>query len=353
MNTKKVIAALYSVSNGISTGTTMGWPLYKKTRSLAIGITTAAISSTIDSYNSYAFQGQSIINKPNDNDDEDYLPESSPSCTTTTLQILYTLFATAKTYADRYFLFTVLIDLFSLSVSSPVFYTVLAADVLIKQSFDMTNVLYEANEMIQKKIDRTKGTPFYRNLFNPIASSCKRTFFTALGSLEHTLGDDLLPLLAFIPQAVIRDFAENKNPRNIALISLFTIIGAALITLVFIQTYLFEGGHTQQHLANAEEAEETEPLSSTMYSILDKSLLLMGPFHGAAAAMPVYVTLKEMLTDPTKSLICSLTATIFTFINVTIGTCLSEVRESREKLREMASNEAYRQFSVNPTNHRV
>lgn len=353
---KKTLALSYSAANGISTGVTMGYSVYSQSKNRLGTLITAIIGTVISGYSSYAFNGKSIMNSAKDELEYDHahannLPyalmedESQPENSYSTLlaQSLFTTFALSKTIANRYFLLSTILNLFSdeFQMEKSAFITILTIDILIKQLFDMSNELYESNEKIADSLDNYTPTskPFYKSLFIPIAGPKAKKTFNVIGSLEHALIDDMLPWIGFIPPCAIKYLAENKDKLNI-LLGISALPAFVITSIVFLQTYYFEGAHTEKHLAeingDTPPRAENNLLPLKLLNTLQSMLLLMGPFHGTAAALPVYIILNEIFNlEADKFNIQSLIPTLLIFCAVTAGTHYSEVKEAREKIEEM------------------
>jgi hypothetical protein len=202
----------------------------------------------------------------------------------------------------------------------------------------MSHEVYECNEKLGEWVNSDETSPFYVSMFKPISGPLARKAFSAVGALEHTLVDDLLPWVGFIPKSAIIYLNENEKARNIVL-GASAVPTLVLLGLVMIQTYFFEGAHTEKHLAKI-SGEDTPNQNHTSWPLsllktLQKMLLLMGPFHGSAAALPVYTTLNEMFSLSTDEFnVSSFIPTMMTFVLVTLGMHYSEVRESTEQLQE-------------------
>ena len=64
------------------------------------------------------------------------------------------------------------------------------------------------------------------------------------GSAEHTLVDDLAPWVALLPEEAVL-FLRLNTSLLITVGAIAGVIGAPLAILIFYQTYLFEGKHTE------------------------------------------------------------------------------------------------------------
>lgn len=370
-----LLAVLYSLINGVSTATTIGYSLYDKygdERYAGPAILTASIAVFVaDTIASYSFQGQSILKQPentggpeyseidispptpidflgngeefelNLDPNKSYKPLLSPEkpqtytdyepkngCVNSSLmkQLGYTLILDCtKNFANRYFFLSALCE--SFPQLTPSFWYVLTPLFLLKQLFVMSNETYESNQILGNQ-----KNPFYSCIFKPIAKSKKAVkFFCIIGSLDHAVCDDIIPGVVLFPT-------------NIATNGVFIGFAAIISFIVCLQTYLFEGKHTEMHLASLINPNINHKLESKIQNhrfspnfvtrLIKDMLILMGPLHGIATAAPLYLVLRKLITDDITSrwvsgIIFGLAALIGT-----IGTHFSEVREAKKELTE-------------------
>jgi hypothetical protein len=350
----RVIAWSYSLSSGLATAGSLGYSLYKLSENVVIGAVGAAIGFIVDSVAAYGFQGRAILGEPETETGQSYVlvtENRSRTLASVTAQLLYTTFSTAKNYGQRYFMLNELLQLFAAELSEGATQGIVVTAVILKQLFDMSNEQYEANELLAEHIDPDKVStvPCYMPLFKPISGPKMRKGFIIVGCLDHTINDDLMPWLGFFPQKLIQILSEDKNYQKLA-IGIGCGLSLPLVTLVFLQTYLFEGKHAEEHLAQLNEAAATdnEPrsISPLLAKILEKSFWLMALLHGASDAMPVYLITNELLAvnlneldQDWPKLTAAIALTLAVFASKSLGTAYSEVKEAAEELHRMSNQE--------------
>ncbi|MAZ78074.1 MAG: hypothetical protein CMF39_05295 [Legionellaceae bacterium] len=294
--------------------------------------TAVAITGCIEFYESYAFQGQSIIRgMSTDAEESDEIADEKKPCRAGVFQSIYFLCNMLTTFINRYFLLVATQNLYELELSRTYFWSILAVDLFIKQSFAMSNEIYEAYEIIANNAGYK--TPFYASMYYPVATKRAREIFTLIGSIEHVLIDDLLGLALLMPKKAIHYLAKHFMAKMIAIAAGITV-GLPLTTILLMQVYLFEGKHSRDHLANLigeqDSFNDNFKLTPCRAGTLKVATNLMAPLHGIASAISVYFALWD------DNEIMSATLASAVFCCVALGVYLSEVREGKEALDEMA-----------------
>lgn len=344
------LSVYYSLCQGASTAASVGYSVYDKTQNVVVSSCAAVAALTADTIAPYYFQGRSIRQSNDKNlniQDYEFIPDiEAPSikklCTSTasiSAQLAYASLDMGKNFANRYFLLLVLFKLFQNNPATPSFWIVLIIDWLIKESFNLSNETYETQEEIAQRIEGQGAKPFYKNLFAPLTNSRALTLFKIVGSVEHVAMDDLAPWLALVPPEAMEYLKENPDI-SAAVISIATVVGIPLAALIFLQTYLFEGQHTENHLKEIQkEFEDTNSIHipQKLLTVLKKTINIMGPIHGIATAAPVQITLRNLIAEPYIKWPVSILAGLFTFIGTAVGVHLSEVREAKVILSRNAS----------------
>lgn len=347
------LSAYYSLSQGVSTAASVGYSVYNSTEDPELSGSVALAALVADSIASYYFQGASIrragMAYPNHGDYELINDDNQPRRTVCTsaasigAQMAYASLDIGKNFANRYFLLLVIFNLFALDPASPVFWVMLVLDMLLKESFNLTNEAYEVEEEIAKKIEGKEAKPFYRNIFSPLAHSQKAvTFFKIVGCVEHVVVDDLAPWLALFPPEAAKYLMQHTGVKT-AVIAVATSIGIPLALLIFLQTFLFEGEHTETHLKEIHnELQNTTRwhLPQKLAALLKTTINIMGPIHGMATAAPIQITLRELIANPDIKWPVSIVAGLIAFCGTAIGVHLSEVREAKEILENLSSSDS-------------
>jgi hypothetical protein len=323
-------AIFYSASQALSASCDVLYSVRREKWSAMEIAASAATAGLIEFFESYAFQGQSIINS--ETDDEISKSETPRPCLSAMAQFIYFILNMATTFANRYFLLVATQDLYEIELSDTYFWSILATDLLIKQAFAMSNEVYEAYEIIAKKTGYDK--PFYASMYCPASGKRAREIFSLIGSLEHVIVDDLLGLALLLPKKAINYIAE-----QLLLKIALAIISILMSIPLIMQAYLFEGGHTREHLAQLIGEEDTFndniKLTPCRARLLKGATNMMAPLHGIASAVSVYFALWS--DNP----IASIALACMVFAGVGYGVYSSEVREAKESLDEMARNDEF------------
>ncbi len=335
---ERVLRVGYSLASGLATGILFAFSIHEVSENIPASLVVAGLGFFVDGFAAYNFQGKSICKSEQDDCGDKYqlFPNARDSTFSIVLQSAYLLLNLSKNFANRYFFLLTLCDLFSLEDegTANAKWVVLGFDLLIKQLFDLTNETWESAGAIAEKIDG-REKPIYAGIFTPLSGPKMRKTISVVGSLEHALCDDLIPWLALLPKEAIHYLAKNSYVRNWVL-SVSAFIGIPLALLVFVQTYLFEGRHTEINLANLKEETVSEHLSLPNWALdfLEKSINIMGPLHGAAAGVPVFKGLNTWIKDNQLKWPVSVTLGGLTFLATALGTDRSEVKEARQIIHD-------------------
>lgn len=350
---KKNLSVIYSIAQGLTTAANVGYSIFHKTKNAIAALVSAGLAFIIDAIAAYIFQGAAIRDERSEA--EAVLPTTTETAheqtllldqslakksrnlalTSNTTQSLYIALDISKNYASRYFLLTVLQNVMSVELPSQVFYAVIIADLLLKQSFSLTNETYEVCEEIITRIEGKEKPPFYQPIFYPL-QRCPRAIqaFKVAGSLEHVIVDDIAPWFAFLPPDSVALIQSNPGVAY-AIISLSAVIGVPLAILIFLQTYLFEGAHTEQHLKLIQDDlvnSNVDNLPLRLRAILAKTINIMGPVHGLSAAASVFVSLRDLIENPWAKWPTATIASIYTFLATSAGVHESEIKEAKMAL---------------------
>lgn len=323
---------IYSLAQALSAACDAYYSLQQKQYEPWEKATAVAITGCIEFYESYAFQGQSIIRGMHtDAEESDEIADEKKPCRAGVFQSTYFLCNMATTFVNRYFLLVATQNLYEFELSRTYFWSILAVDLFIKQSFAMSNEVYEAYEIIANNAGYK--TPFYASMYYPVATKRAREFFTLIGSIEHVLIDDLLGLVLLLPKKAIHYLAKHFMAKMIA-IATGIAVGLPLTTILLMQVYLFEGKHSRDHLANLigekDSFNDNFKLTPCRAGTLKAATNLMAPLHGIASSISIYFALWN------DNEIMSATLASVVFCCVTLGVYLSEVREGKRALDEMA-----------------
>ena len=322
-------AILYSASQALSSACDVLYSTRREGYRLSAIVATSALAGCIEFFESYAFQGQSIIRAGTD-DEEITTAKTQWPYLAMISQLIYFMLNMAITFANRYFLLVAAQDLYELQLRNAWFWSILAIDLVVKQSFAMSNEIYEAYEIFAKKTGYDK--PCYASMYRPVASKGAREIFSLVGSLEHVFIDDLLGLVLLLPKKAIHYLAQHFTAKIAAIIS-GIIVGLPLTGVLLMQAYLFEGAHSRDHLASLIDEEDNFTQSVNITPCRARALKfatnIMAPLHGIASAISVYFALWE--DNPIASLLLA----CLVFMGVTYGVYESEVREGKEALNEM------------------
>lgn len=327
-------AVLYSSCQALSVACDTLYGIRQKIKeSWALGAL-SALGACIEFYASYAFEGQSMIRAASGETDPEISATKKPLYAISG-QIFYFLCNMTAVLANRYFLLTAMQDQYTFELSTTCFWSILSIDMFIKQAFAMSNESYEAHEIIANKSGYEK--PFYACMYRPLANKRAREIFSFIGSLEHVLVDDLLGILLLLPKKAI-EFIKTHLIAKIVTAIVSLAVGIPLTGILLMQAFLFEGGHTRQHLAKLINKEDTFTENTKLTPCRAKSLKLasniMAPLHGIASAISVYFALS------TYGLPLSLSLASIVLIGVSKGVYDSEVREAKAEIEKMAEQSA-------------
>ncbi len=373
-----VIAWWYSVSQGLFTGFSTFTSMVVASKNFTVSLIAGVIALIADTIASYFFQGKAIqqsdtdrklyteIKDPNQetalliNKDQKretaFVPSRRSTFVSTTAQLGYMTLDASKTIANRYFLLFTLYNLFNdnenyednNNLTMNLISLFLLISIMIKQTFNMSNETWEATKAIAEHIthDATQE-PFYHKVFLPLSKSQNSSlFFTFIGSIDHTLWDDLAPWVVLLPKEAIQYLALHK-PVQYTIIALAGIIGFPLAVLVFFQTYLFEGKHTLENLKTIhfelartnsieipQKVGEIFKIPLQLAKVLRATITIMSPIHGLATSVPVFVTLRNLIKNPDAKWTVSTVSGLFTLLGTAIGHYKSEVKEAKMELDE-------------------
>jgi hypothetical protein len=362
----------YTASQALSVAAATASDLYKF--GMPTSITIATISASLEGLKAYNFQGASI--QESDVTSPDYIIINVEQSETTPLlqktyyeswqhyftEIGLNTVSASFTIANRYFLVTSLFGLFGLPLSASVIWPIILSDTAFKMLFDLTNELYETNAALATLMNNGVGAkPIYAGwrIFRSIAGSAvARDTLAIIGTLEHSIVDDILPWLLFVPQSSITKLAnayKNFNAAS-ALMQAFAvltpIVGGFIALLIIFQTMTYETEHSFEAYASilnqkagwVKSLFARVPLNKGFLSFLQYAAWLMPFCHGAAAAAPVYSWMKKLFSlendgvfsQPSmRNILTSIgtvITTLFTFSGTAIGHYHSEFRESQELL---------------------
>lgn len=297
--------------------------------------------------------GHTVIQMPNDlPNDKQYYKRLAAELGLNTTSVYCTV-------SSRYFLLTNLLIVFGVQFSAPTIWAIVLSDSAFKIMFDLTNELYETNEQLASAINQGVATkPVYAEwfVFRTISEySCTRDFMAIVGTLEHSIVDDLLPWLLLVPENALTALAGAYKHFSVAskVAKAFTImtpiLGGLLVCSIIFQTMLFEAEHSYEAYANILDKKSEEikslftrmPLSGAVLKFMRCTSYLMPACHGAASAAPVYVWMKQLMGFTTNSLFAKssmteilksvgiVVTTLFTFLGTARGHYLSEFREAQ------------------------
>lgn len=269
----------------------------------------------------------------------------------------------AFTLANRYFLVTSLFTVFGFSTAARIVWPVVVCDSAFKMLFDLTNELYETNGALATYMNAgVKAKPIYANwqcTKTVLAHEKVRDILTIVGTLEHSIADDILPWLLFIPENALAGLANAY--RNFALAStvarafaiIIPILGSFLACIIIFQTILFEAEHSYEAYRDilTEKTDEIESWFERMRlrpfaaRLLYHGTWLMPLCHGAAAAAPVYVGMKKLFSLDSDdmfvhtsfldvlAILGTLVITLLAFVGTFRGHQISEMKEAQNLLR--------------------
>lgn len=252
---------------------------------------------------------------------------------------------------NRYFLFSIIMELTSLSVSLPVFWSFFVINIMVKLLFDLSNEAYEANKEIAEKFQGHDAKPFYRNIFYPLSGEVVSKIFCGTGSADHALIEDLLPWLGYVPKPVIDYLIQNPGVGATVLI-IASVCGAPLAVLLLVQTYYFEGSTTAEVLnkiAGRLKGTTEQYLPQRLTKLLQKTINLMAPLHGSSSAMPVFYLVKMLLENSPLKWPAAIVTTLLIFLGVSMGVYYSEVRKTKDELQSRTISIAEKNDSDEPT----
>lgn len=251
----KTTAATYSLSQGISTGASICFSVYDASHNIGLSVLSAAVGGSADTANSLCFQGKSIlesIETQNDNAEKELnqtqnaLPSKLRQCCSYFSQSAYLLFDNAKNFSNRYFLITALQQCTKITLSSGVFWATLSIDFVIKQLFAMSNETFETISELTNKIIPGADV-FYKNIFKPISNNSLRLCFRIVGSAEHALVDDIISWMPLLLSSPAAQFLSSSETIPRIILSLSGVIGVTLTLALFSLVYFFEGEHTEKN----------------------------------------------------------------------------------------------------------
>ncbi len=369
MPSNQITRVLYSVSQALSVAGATGTSFSDAGLPISLGV--SSVAATLEYIKSYSFQGASIaqaslvndtyITIPNQTTTESTTESSSPEKTNYSqlfAELGLNTTSMSFTIANRYFLVTSLFTVFGLPLSANIIWPIVISDAAFKTLFDLTNELYETNEALATYMNNGVETkPVYANwrLFRAIADcSVARDMLAVVGTLEHSIVDDLLPWILFVPEPARKILATTYRRFSLAspvaktFAILAPLIGSLLAIVIIFQTILFEAEHSYEAYCKIlnEKTDwikslfERMSLSSSTLQILKYASWLMPACHGAASAAPVYVWMKKLLSINESGLFAThsmadtltsagtLVTTLFTFFFTARGHYLSEFRES-------------------------
>ena len=351
------LSACYSLAQGAAAAADTGFSAYNRTRHIVLTAITAPLAGIAASIAAYSFQGDSIrtsnrdsrariLSRASQTSDRETAYQaapsagtSSPSCCRLTLSIAaqcaYIALDTAKNFASRYFLLMMVQEIFHFELSSIAFYGSIILDLLLKQFFNLSNETYEVCEEITGRIERSIKIPFYTALFIPLSCSPNMThLFSLVGSIEHVLVDDIAPWLTFLPDTTL-DWIPSHPAIAYSLIATMSLLALSLTLLMTMQTYLFEGKHTCEHLKTLNTnipLPDMAWMSPERKTQLAAAVNIMGPVHGIASAAPVFVTLSKIIDPPSIKWSLAGVAALLTFLATALGVHHSEVKEAKEAI---------------------
>lgn len=285
-------------------------------------------------------------------------PLSRPDTTSSyAKQFGYLLVDGGKHFINRIFLLSHVFIMADKSTNSWPFYVVLAVSVSTKLGFAMSNETYENMAKIAHN-----HRPFYKKAYKSFfgKSPARLETLRVIGSLDHTIMEGILPLIFFLPDSIVKQLGSDE-PEAIGVLTGIVAMSLALGLIIFPQAYLFEGGRTHQFLASSElrRENELEKTSDCSLAILQKTTLLMGPFHGIVTATNVFFSLflllKHRLDEAALWPVCVISALLnaFPFAYLTHKSEVREVEgkvtreaERRTQLRAAAIEEATARHST-------
>lgn len=267
--------------------------------------------------------------------------------------------------ANRYFLVTNLLRFFGFSPMTTVIWPIIISDTACAALFQLTNELYETNAelagMLSKGVEKK---PVYAEwyIFRKISGSrYARDFIVIVGTLEHSIVEDILPWLLFVPTKTWEYlYTGYKIHRSASVISrilavFVPLIGSVLALAIIFQTILFESEHS--YIAYRDISGKTDKQIVSLFGrmrlplcvkkFISYTMYLMPPCHGAATAVAPYIYVRSLFGLSKPGLFASnnllsiiksvgvILVTLFTFIGTGLGHYHSEFKEAKIKLGKL------------------
>lgn len=338
-----------STSNAMTTAMTLSYSSYCISKNVPYAFAFAAVGAVGDFIGTTIFNGKSIL-KEKKSRHEKHKHRAHPVLPTAANvtfgiggQLAYSALDIIKVSAGRYFLLVSILELIGYGESHwSIKLPILVTDIFLKEMFNFTNETYESNEAISKKFGMV--VPFYTHLLKPLSNIVPRRFIMTAGSLEHTICDDILPWFILIPKFYIEWVLQENLETQLSVLIPILFITSIIASLVFVQTTLFEGHHSDSNLQKADGYSETDidndenlwlPQSPCIRQMLAVLMNVVAVLHGAGNGAPVYLILKDWLQawgNPRVSTYVPIAAGLFAGTAGAVGCLFSEAREAKEQL---------------------
>ncbi|GEM_PF-6446559 len=334
----KTIALTYSFAQAAAAGSTTFFSvsdlLDNKTYKIEAAASTAALFFILESINAWNFQGQSILNSNDpEEDDHNATHETPHTWKEKSKQSVYLLFDALKTFTNRYFLLASLNDRGIIPLEGTAFWLTLLATLSLKKPFDLTNETYEATKSFLSD-DADTRRPFYHNKIECIQRSRFFEPFIIAGSAEHAIGEAVIPTLLILYENDITLGDLGNSPMGAAACAIVTFIYIGLIG----QTYLFEGKHTKENLRGDGRPEAINVCCRRPCQLF---LYLMGPAHGLESGAGIYFSFINAIennhtsdTEKKTYKILLIVASALGGFFTAVGTHYSEVQEAQRVLEQ-------------------
>lgn len=335
MNYRLFFATGFSASEGFTAGFTTAFTADEKISSNPGVITLFfVITGVLQGLKTYYFQGQAILDEGHGHHEHiPHAPGHKASVANKTIQVLFLGFNIFTTFTNRYYLWKDFSDNV-LELSPIVFWTTLTLDLITKTAFDATNESYETAQGLASKLAGRPIKPFYHDFFVPLyGQPCYLYLFGVWGSLEHMLGEAVIPWCLFLADM---GFTYNSLKKSDA--DFYGGGGSALglLTILFVQTFLFEFKHTMENLSPDDDHYVAGKLPGAW---LFKHLFLnfMAPIHALENFVTVYYPAKSVfshatgLTETEKDILtdASFVLAMVSAVICLVGTQLSEVKHAK------------------------